>query len=273
MTSAFSPAQQQRASALYRGLVRTTRALFKEDAHAVAAARAEIRRQFLQARQERDATKIDEGLDMGEQSMHMLKHNVVQGVAERDSETYKLGDNATVKSRKPAPSRGQVSRTQGRRAVRTDAAPISTLARHTAPVREQIRSFTTSRFARASDSGAPAPLPRPVPRFPGIVILADGSSIQLTTTSPRHLTRLTRDYTNHPLWNTSMGNRSDADAEDDTGRLGRFRRRFAEESSAESAGAPAVSFDEGDLDWMSGGREALAGTPLATGKKKGKGKK
>ena len=95
------------------------------------------------------------------------------------------------------------------------------------------------------------------------------------------MSRLTRDPTNHPLWNPRASGRSDADAEDDTGRLGRFRRRFAEDAGAQEAERDAaaeaakqrVLFDESDLDWMSGGREARAGTPLQTKKAKGKGKK
>ena len=112
-----------------------------------------------------------------------------------------------------------------------------------------------------------------ISQFPQRVILADGSSIQLTTTSPRHLVRLTRDITNNPLWNPTMGRAAQSDTEDDTGRLGRFRRRFAEDAAAAVQVEQAVSFDEGDLDWMSGGREAREGTPITTKKAKGKGRK
>lgn len=258
--SAFSAAQQQRATALYRSLLRTTRALFAGDAHAIQAAYDETRRKFLEARTERDAQKIDEGLEMGEQIVYLLKHNVVQGVDEDQSHRYKLrftkdtelGSNDSVKVR-PAPSLAEIKKSRG---SRTPCAGLHTAAR------PQVRAYST----RARDEK----LPRPVPQFPQRVLLADGSSIQLTTTSPRHLMRLTRDYTNHPLWNPTMGHRTDADTEDDTGRLGRFRRRFAEEAAQAQQ---SISFDEGDLDWMSGGREAREGTPMVTKKAKGKGRK
>ena len=258
--SAFSAAQQQRATALYRSLLRTTRALFAGDAHAIQAAYDETRRKFLEARTERDAQKIDEGLEMGEQIVYLLKHNVVQGVDDDQSHRYKLrftkdtelGSNDSIKVR-PAPSLAEIKKSRG---PRTPCAGLHTAAR------PQARAYST----RARDEK----LPRPVPQFPQRVLLADGSSIQLTTTSPRHLMRLTRDYTNHPLWNPTMGHRTDADTEDDTGRLGRFRRRFAEEAAQAQQ---SISFDEGDLDWMSGGREAREGTPMVTKKAKGKGRK
>lgn len=83
--------------------------------------------------------------------------------------------------------------------------------------------------------------------------------------------------------------------EEEAGRLGRFRRRFAEDfasaasdasesdpSAADSEAAPkqsgsrsGVAFGEDDLAWMSvGGRQARAGTPMSKAKAaKGKGRK
>lgn len=142
------------------------------------------------------------------------------------------------------------------------------------------------------------PLPRPAPQFDQVTLLSDGSSIRLTTTSPRSTVRLTRDPTNHPLWNPSMERSQGASEDDESGRVARFRRRFggvneasasagagagADRASAGQAGkgrtgaqpAPArdVTFGADDLDWMSvGGREARAGSAPPT-KGKGKGKK
>ncbi len=133
-----------------------------------------------------------------------------------------------------------------------------------------------------------------MPHFPSTTILSDGSSIQMYTTSPRHVTKLTRDVTNHPLWNPAMERRGGVGdgSEEEAGRLGRFRRRFAEEAAAGSGGAAgagaagdkaqqagadtgAVRFGEEDYEWMSvGGRQARAGTPISKAKAaKGKGKK
>ena len=88
-TMAFSAAQQRRATALYRSLLRTTRLLFAEDVPAIAAARQETRRRFAEARGESDAQKIDEGLEMGEQVVGLLRHNVVQGVYSDKSDAYR----------------------------------------------------------------------------------------------------------------------------------------------------------------------------------------
>lgn len=263
-TTAFSGAQRGRATSLYRSLLRTSRQLFGEDMRAVQAAHAETRRRFLEARLEQDPAKIDEGLEMGEQVHYLLKHNVVQGVPKDGADnTYKLrftehtelGSNDTIKQPRPAPTLAEIERTKG--AARAPCGGAS------------VRSFSTSvRVGARSPEGPEAPLPRPVARFPNIVILADGSSVRMTTTSPRYMTKMTRDYTNHPLWNPMMGRRTDAGADDDAGRLGRFRRRFAEDGPEQAA---QVAFDEGDFDWMSGGREARPGAPIQT--KKGKGKK
>lgn len=154
----------------------------------------------------------------------------------------------------------------------------------TSSIATQARGFASSSTAQSRDPSAvpQSPLPRPVPKFSSTTILADGSSIQLATTSPRRLTRLTRDPTNHPLWNPGQERKIGGDAGDDSGRLGRFRRRFQEAEAAASpsagkaeAASGDVRFGQDDLDWMSvGGREARAGSPIAAKKAaKGKGRK
>lgn len=160
--------------------------------------------------------------------------------------------------------------------------PPSSILNHATRLRLQSSSFTSSASAHSRDPSAVAqpPLPRPVPKFTSTTILADGSSIQLATTSPRRLTRLTRDPTNHPLWNPGQERQFGGDAGDDSGRLGRFRRRFQEAEAGDQTEAQVVSsgdvrFGQEDLDWMSvGGREARAGSPIAAKKAaKGKGRK
>ncbi|KAJ1656988.1 hypothetical protein IWQ61_003537 [Dispira simplex] len=69
------------------------------------------------------------------------------------------------------------------------------------------------------------------------VILTDGSSITLRTTSPRPQIKLTKDTRNHPLWNpwlASMG-------VDDTDRLQKFASKFGDAASLEG-----LSFTESD---------------------------
>lgn len=72
-----------------------------------------------------------------------------------------------------------------------------------------------------------------------------------------------------------MDRRAGAGDDDESGRLSRFRKRF-EGVAQEVQVAPeqSTTWDQQDLDWMSGGREAQAGVPIARGKMaKGKGKK
>ncbi|WFD01063.1 hypothetical protein MYAM1_003823 [Malassezia yamatoensis] len=279
--TAFSVAQQRRATALYRSLLRTTRTVFAGDQNALTAAYQESRRRFVEGRNETNAEKIEEALTMGEQVVDLLRHNVVQGEAGssdpsrfsmynklmlelRFTKDTELGSNDTIRRSKRPPSIQEIRNTQ-RKAPACSSAQYHSMAY--AP--GQARMYSS----RASESKGTPSLPRPVAQFPQRVILADGSSIQLTTTSPRHLVKLTRDITNNVLWNPMMSRGSQLDTEDDTGRLGRFRRRFAEDAVAATEVEQKVSFDEGDLDWMSGGREAREGTPISTKKAKGKGRK
>ena len=109
------------------------------------------------------------------------------------------------------------------------------------------RSVSSSPYGRTHVwKRRPKRLPNPiVPQFPQRVIRSDGSSFTHWTTSPRPLIRLTRDVTNHPLWNVSalMGEGA-AEESEVTGRLGRFNRKFVVD----------------EVDWMS---EAEGTSPVA----------
>jgi hypothetical protein len=109
------------------------------------------------------------------------------------------------------------------------------------------RSVSSSPYGRTHVwKRRPKSLPNPiVPQFPQRVIRSDGSSFTHWTTSPRPLIRLTRDVTNHPLWNVSalMGEGA-AEESEVTGRLGRFNRKFVVE----------------EVDWLS---EAEGISPVA----------
>jgi len=99
------------------------------------------------------------------------------------------------------------------------------------------RSVSSSPYGRTHVwKRRPKRLPNPiVPQFPQTVIRANGSSFTHWTTSPRSLIRLTRDVTNHPLWNVSaLTGEGAAEESEVTGRLGRFQRKFV-----------------GEVDWMS----------------------
>lgn len=84
----FTVAQRQRAIGLYKRLLRTSRKTFDGDNGAIAAARDETRRRFKIAAQESDAAKIDEGLNMGDEIVSVLRQNVVQGKWRQDHNAY-----------------------------------------------------------------------------------------------------------------------------------------------------------------------------------------
>jgi len=176
-----------------------------------------------------------------------------------------LGSNETIKQGRAK----QLADLQASKGVpRCGGASGSASSGRGAAGPSSARAFSTS--ARAPAAPKTGGLPRPVPTFPSTVLLSDGSSIQLSTTSPRSMVKLTRDPTNHPLWNPGMERRAGGD-DDESGRLGRFRKRF-EGMQGAAVEQQAAKWDADDLAWMSGGREARAGTPVVAKKSK-KGKK
>lgn len=106
----------------------------------------------------------------------------------------------------------------------------------------QTRLISSSPYGRTHVwKRRPKVLPNPcVPVFPQLVVRADGATYTHYTTSPRSVYRLTRDTTNHPLWNASsmLGVNDESEF---TGRLGRFNRRF------EGLGGSGS-----DVQWMEG---------------------
>jgi ribosomal protein L31 len=281
----FTPAQRHKAIGLYKELIRTSSQTFRGDTATATAWRQQVRDTFQAASKETDSSKIDEGLHTWAEVIKVLRHNVVQGEFKEERKSFhlsftkdtELGSNESVKQGR----KQQIENLRASKGISRCGGPSS------------VRQFSSCSTIRSGKTPAPSQLPRPAARFPQMTLLSDGSSIQLTTTSPRSTVRLTRDITNHPLWNPSMERTGGASEDDESGRLGRFRRRFggAEEvvaapspsseegevttTEASSAPAPGTKGDFGadDLDWMSvGGREARAGSPLVN-KKLGKGKK
>lgn len=95
--------------------------------------------------------------------------------------------------------------------------------------------YGSSHIRRKKPRSLPAPV---VPHFLQHVTRADGSTFLQWTTSPRSRIVLTRDTTNHPLWNATervCGSSALAqnDEEEGTGRMGRWRRKFGEEVGVE----------------------------------------
>lgn len=298
----FTPAQRHHAIGLYKRVLRTSRDTFAGDVATVSAWRQMVRKEFQTAKSQTDPAKIEEGLATWEDVVKVLRQNVVQGEYKEDRSAFQLkftpdtelGSNESIKAGRQKQlddlraSKGSLSCGRG-----SSSAKAGGSATH-------ARQFSTSVIQRAAaakadssaeDSWKTGPLPRPVPHFGQMAILSDGSSIQLSTTSPRGIIRLTRDPTNHPLWNPKAEKGRGAGDEDESGRLARFRRRFggAEEavsskestqpaaanvaSSAKRAATNRGGFSEEDFEWMGvGGREARAGSVEAK-KAKGKGKK
>ena len=90
------------------------------------------------------------------------------------------------------------------------------------------RALSTSPYGRTHVWKKRAPkLPKPfVPHFPQRVVLADGSSFVHHTTSPRGVFRMTRDTTNHPVWNALVAREGEEEEGKLVGRMGRFSRKF-----------------------------------------------
>ncbi|KAF8838562.1 hypothetical protein BDN67DRAFT_73277 [Paxillus ammoniavirescens] len=109
------------------------------------------------------------------------------------------------------------------------------------PIFTVTRWHSTSPYGRSHiqkkhSRSLPAPV---VPHFLQHVTRADGSTFTHWTTSPRSKIVLTRDTTNHPLWNAtervsgaSSENNQDEE-EEGTGRMGRWKKRFGEDIAAD----------------------------------------
>ncbi|KAG6334902.1 hypothetical protein ID866_4183 [Astraeus odoratus] len=104
-----------------------------------------------------------------------------------------------------------------------------------------IRTHSTSPYGQSHlRKKHPRPLPAPVvPHFPQHVTRADGSTFTHWTTSPRSRIVLTRDTTNHPLWNATEricgGSAALAQEEEEegTGRMRRWKRKFGDDIGVE----------------------------------------
>ncbi|OLL21981.1 54S ribosomal protein L36, mitochondrial [Neolecta irregularis DAH-3] len=82
------------------------------------------------------------------------------------------------------------------------------------------------------------------PLFKQTVVLSDGSTFTLPSTSPRPVVRSTKDVRNHPLWNPTDA-RSSAEA-DESGRLARFKSRFGGQYTADEQ----QTKEDNPMDWM-----------------------
>jgi complex III assembly factor LYRM7 len=281
--------------------MRTARETFANDLQTRSAWQAMVKKEFVSARSETDEAKVEQNLATWEDVIKILRHNVVQGKLNEATSAFtldikpetELGSNESIKA-------GRQKQLDDLRASKGTLGCGGSSSSNT--IAGKVRAFSTSAMHPAQSTKSKAhgtdatdaqqpwtreALPRPVPHFGQTVILSDGSTLRLFTTSPRGTMRLTRDPTNHPLWNPKADGRGAGD-EDESGRLARFRRRFGGSESGEdvekqaagksapkqgkeaAANASAQAkktasrrsggFTEDDFDWMSvGGREAPAG--------------
>lgn len=138
----------------------------------------------------------------------------------------------------------------------------STVQRSAAACVRHASSSTSAQSATASASTqtsgvATKPVHGPLyraPLFTQTVVLSDGATFTRLTTSPRASVRLTRDVRNNPLWNPSA---AAAAIGEETGRLARFRDRFAgfdapspASQSAAAKGAKSQEEEDNQLDWL-----------------------
>lgn len=316
--SALTPAQRQQAIGLYKRVIRTSRQTFAGDLATATAWRQMVRKEFIEGKTESDSENIEKSFAKWEDVIKVLQQNVVQGELNDKKSAFQLkfrpetelGSNESIKASRQKQmedlraNKGKLACGGGggnARSFSSLAAAASTTFSSSSSIASSSRAFSSSAILSAKDTEkskhsstvssdrvpwAKDTIPRPVPHFGTLTVLSDGSTIQLHTTSPRGVTRLTRDPTNHPLWNPKADRRGAGD-EDESGRLARFRRKFGgtEEQKSESVDVKAKSsasptrggFSEEDFEWMGvGGREAKgkAQQPVKKGAAgKGKGKK
>lgn len=90
----------------------------------------------------------------------------------------------------------------------------------------------TASFARSASTYSKTEKPE---RFYQTIVLSNGATYTIRSTSPRNLIRLAKDTRNHPLWNPAMLKEG---LNDESERLTKFQKRFGAESGL------------GDLSWI-----------------------
>ncbi|CAO1626962.1 unnamed protein product [Sympodiomycopsis kandeliae] len=246
--------QPKTLPSLYRLVLRTSQSTFQGDQKMITAWRSYVRQKLpeqlaakgVNSQQPLSDDFVNEWLDV----VKMLRMNVVQGVRETDDDAYRLrftsdtelGDNESIKagrdkqladlkaSKGSLGCGGAAKSTAASSSARSFSSLVSS-SPSSSSSSSGLRAFSTSaRMLDPRETSKLKPIaerhvPHPPPHFPNTAILADGSSIRLTTTLPRGLTQLTRDPTNHPLWNP-LADKKSSGGDDEAGRMGRFRKRF-----------------------------------------------
>ncbi|CAG8433599.1 1187_t:CDS:2 [Ambispora gerdemannii] len=111
--------------------------------------------------------------------------------------------------------------------------PIITII-NTTNNNSNVRQFHSTPFVNypSAESMTPKKTTLSIPR-PGLytqkIILTDGATYTIQTTSPKPFVKLVRDTRNHPLWNPEMKH----GMQDESGQLSKFQRKFGEDTHYE----------------------------------------
>ena len=111
-------------------------------------------------------------------------------------------------------------------------------------IRLQIRAASLKNLYPGSvrKTSVLTPPPACLPFFTQRVELADGTVLAIRSSGPGAVSILTRDSTNHTLWNPDMDN---VRVDDLSGKLAKFTEKY---SKPESGGLG--EFSDSDLQWM-----------------------
>lgn len=122
-----------------------------------------------------------------------------------------------------------------------------------------IRRQPTVVFARYASGKADGAIPE---QFSQTIVLSNGATYTVRTTSPKPQVRLTKDTRNHPLWNPSMLREG---VNDESEQLTKFQKRFGDLDGLED-----ISFVQSDEEVSKAMQKAAASGGQTT--KSGKGK-
>ncbi|RUS21841.1 hypothetical protein BC937DRAFT_91322 [Endogone sp. FLAS-F59071] len=125
-----------------------------------------------------------------------------------------------------------------------------------------LRIIANSRIARAYTSKLLTVSPALPELFPQTIVLSNGATYTVRTTSPRSQIRLTRDTRNHPLWNPSKVR---ANLKDESEQLVKFTKRFSDLEDLTD-----VSFIKSEENVSAAMKKAVANSTAQKRKTKGK---
>ncbi|CAO3661684.1 unnamed protein product [Umbelopsis vinacea] len=125
-----------------------------------------------------------------------------------------------------------------------------------------VRRQPATLFARYASGKTASPIPE---QFSQTIVLSNGATYTVRTTSPKPQVRLTKDTRNHPLWNPSMLREG---VNDESEQLTKFQKRFGDLGDLED-----ISFVQSDEEVSKAMQKAAASGGQTNKSAKGKGKR